>query len=228
MVSRARNVLVEVTHLVEAARAHDQPLTGRIRLGMIPTVAPYLLPNVLSRARDRYSELTLQLHEAQTADLLTLLHQGELDLLLLALEADLNGVKTAPLFRDPFVLAAPSSHRLAERKGVTDGDFADEPILLLEDGHCLRHQALSFCHQAGAPELSDFRASSLPTLLQMVAGGSGITLLPTIALPVEARDDHLAVIPFRKPAPYWTIGLAWQPTSPRTDEYNLLGQLLKP
>ncbi len=144
------------------------------------------------------------------------------------LEADLNGVETAPLFRDPFVLAAPSSHRLAGRKCVTDGDLADEPVLLLEDGHCLRDQALSFCHQAGAPELSDFRASSLPTLVQMVAGGAGITLLPTIALPVEARDDHLAVIPFRKPTPHRTIGLAWRTTSPRADEHNLLRQLLKP
>ena len=195
---------------------------------MIPTVAPYLLPRSLPRLRERYPELTFQLYEAQTADLLTQLHQGKLDLLLLALEARLSRVSTEPLFRDPFVVVTSASHRLAKRKRVRETDLTGEAILLLEDGHCLRDQALSLCNQAGVEEHSDFRASSLPTLVQMVAAGSGVTLLPSLALAVEGQAEHLAVIPFCKPAPYRTIGLAWRPTSARADEYRLLGELLKP
>ncbi len=227
LVRRARSVLGEVGHLVEAARVHSRPLCGRLRLGVIPTVAPYLLPAVLPGVRERYPELTLQLHEGQTAALLEALQRGELDLLLLALEAKLGAVQTLALFEDPFVLAAPAAHRLATRKRVGEADLADEPLLLLEDGHCLRDQALAFCNQAGVAE-ADFRASSLPTLVQMVAGGSGLTLLPTLALPVEAKAGDLAVVPFRKPAPGRTVGLAWRPTSPRAEDFRLLAELLRP
>lgn len=228
MVARARRVRVEVAHLVEAAQRHDRPLTGRLRLGVIPTVSPYLLPRALPRVRERYGELRLLLREGRTAELLALLHAGELDLLLLALEARLGGVETAALFRDPFVLAVARSHRLAKRKRVSEADLAGESILLLDDGHCLRDQALSFCNQVGIDEQPDFRASSLPTLVQMVAGGSGSTLLPTLASEVEGRTQQLGLIPFRGPAPYRTIGLAWRPTSPHAADYRLLGELLRP
>lgn len=226
MIRRARLVLAEVGHLVEAAHVHTRPLSGRLRLGVIPTVAPYMLPQVLPRVRERYRDLHFELHEGQTEDLVGELKRGSLDLLLLALEARLVGVETQALFEDPFVVAAPKSHRLASRKRLSEGDLADEVLLLLEDGHCLRDQALSFCRGAGVEERSDFRASSLPTLVQMVAGGSGITLLPTLALSVESNPEYLALIPFRKPAPYRTIGLAWRPTSPRVDEYRLLADLM--
>ncbi|MDJ0853170.1 MAG: LysR substrate-binding domain-containing protein, partial [Myxococcota bacterium] len=142
LVRRARRVLEEAGHLVEAARVYSRPLCGRLRLGVIPTVAPYLLPRVLPAVRKRYPELVLQLHEGQTAELLDRLQRGELDLLLLALEAKLASVETLALFEDPFVLAAPASHRLATRKRVCEADLANEPLLLLEDGHCLRDQAL--------------------------------------------------------------------------------------
>lgn len=227
-IRRAREVLAAVDDLVEAARVHDRPLGGRLRLGVIPTVAPYLLPQVLPRVRDRYPELTIQLHEGQTDDLLMRLHHGKLDLLLLALEAPLGAVETVALFQDPFVVAAPASHRLASRKLAREADLTGEQLLLLEDGHCLRDQALALCNQAGVGEEADFRASSLPTLVQMVAGGSAVTLLPTLALPVEGRFENVAVIPFRRPQPYRTIGLAWRPTSPRAGEYTRLGELLKP
>lgn len=228
MVERARRVLAEVNHLVEAAQSQDQPLTGRLRLGVIPTVSPYLLPRALPVIRKHYPDLTFQLHEGQTEDLLRLLQRGELDLLLLALEAKLAGVETAALFRDPFVVAVPDNHSLAKRKRLTETDLAGEPLLLLEDGHCLRDQALLICDRVGVEEQSDFRASSLPTLVQMVAGGSGVTLLPKLALPVEGKAKNLVVIPFRKDAPYRTIGLAWRPTSPRAAEFRLLGELLRP
>lgn len=228
IIRRAREVLAAVSHLVQAAHVHSRPFSGRLRLGVIPTVAPYLLPRVLPGVRDRYPELTFLLHEGRTADLLALLHQGKLDLLLLALEAELHGVETVALFRDPFVVAAPASHRLVSRRRVRESDLEGEQLLLLEDGHCLRDQALALCNQAGADEEADFRASSLPTLVQMVAGGSALTLLPTLALPVEGRVENVTVIPFREPQPYRTIGLAWRTTSPRASEYRELGELLKP
>ncbi len=228
MVRRARRVLQEVGHLVEAARGADRPLVGRLRLGVIPTVAPYLLPQVLPGVRERYPELVLRLDEGQTADLVERLGRGELDLLLLALEAELGAVETLALFEDPFLVATPPSHRLATRKRIGEADLAGETLLLLEDGHCLRDQALTFCNRAGIEEAADFRASSLPTLVQMVAGGSGVTLLPALAVPVEGRAGGLAVIPFRKPAPHRTIGLAWRRGSPRAGEFRLLAELLEP
>lgn len=224
---RARRILAEVQHLVEAARVHDRPLSGQLRLGVIPTVAPYLLPRVLPRVRKRYPDLRLRLHEGQTAHLLERLGHGELDVLILALEAELGPVETLPLFEDPFVVAVPRTHRLAKRKVVSERDLVEELVLLLEDGHCLRDQALSFCNRAGVEEAEEFRASSLPTLVQMVAGGEGITLLPSLALPVERKAGGLAIVPFRKPAPFRTIGLAWRPTSPREEEFRLLGELLE-
>ncbi len=227
IVRRAREVLAAAGLLVEAARVHGRPLSGRIRLGVIPTVAPYLLPRALPRVCERYPELAFQLHEGRTADLLERLGRGELDLLLLALEARLGAVETLPLFRDPFVVALPADHRLAKRRRLGEDELAGEPILLLEDGHCLREQALVYCNQIGAEEQGDFRASSLPTLVQMVAGGAGVTLLPELALAVEGKVENLAVVPFRKPAPHRTIGLAWRPSSPCADEYRLLAELLK-
>lgn len=228
LVRRARVVLAEVGDLLDAARFHAHPLSGVLRLGVIPTIAPYLLPRVLPRVRERHGDLALQLHEGQTHELLDQLQRGELDLLLLALEARLTGVETEALFRDSFVVAVCEAHRLAARKRLSEADLAGEQVLLLEDGHCLRDQALGFCNQAGIEERSNFRASSLPTLVQMVAGGSGVTLLPELALPVEGQTEGLIAIPFRKPAPCRTIGLAWRPSSPRADEYRLLGELLRP
>jgi len=227
IVRRAREVLASVGQLVEAARVASAPMTGRLRLGVIPTIAPYLLPRVLPRVRARYPDLHFELHEGQTADLLERLRRGELDLLLLALEAPLGNVETLALFRDPFLVAMPASHRLAARKRLSEADLGDDEVLLLEDGHCLRDQALAFCNQAGVEEAADFRATSLPTLVQMVAGGSGVTLLPTLAAPVEGKAENLALVSFREPAPYRTIGLAWRPTSSRGGEYRQLGELMK-
>ena len=228
IVARARDVLLRVDHMVEASEALERPFSGEIALGVIPTVAPYLLPEVLPRARVRYPDLRFRLHEGQTHELLALLDRGELDLLLLALEADLGNVATASLFEDPFVLAVPEGHRLAKRRSVTEGGLAGEPMLLLTDGHCLRDQALSLCTQAGVREASDFRASSLPTLVQMVAGGAGMTLLPSLSLAVEGKTPGISVVRFRKPAPHRTIGVAWRPSSPRAGEFEELGAALTP
>ena len=190
-------------------------------------MAPYLLPQVLSAIRQRYPQLQVLLHEDQTQRLLELLQHGKLDLLLLALEADLGDVATLPLATDPFVVAVPTTHRFAKRKRITEADIAGEQVLLLEDGHCLRDQALKVCQTSGASEIGDFRASSLNTLVQMVAGGIGITLLPQLAIEVETRTlTQLIIRPFQKPEPSRTIGLVWRKTSPREHEFRLLAELL--
>jgi LysR family hydrogen peroxide-inducible transcriptional activator len=228
VVRRARAILAEAADLEEAARRRARPFVGLLRLGVIPTVAPYLLPRVLPAVRRAHPELRLRLDEGQTAALVESAWQGELDLVLVALEADLGGLATLALFRDPFVAAFPSGHPLARRKAIREADLGRAEILLLSDGHCLRDQVLGVCEAAGAAELGDVRASSLPTLVQMVAGGEGTTLLPRLALPVEGRTPDLAIVPFRAPAPARTIGLAWRPSSPRADEFRALGALLVP
>jgi len=225
---RARAVLAEVQGLVESARTLQRPLCGTLRLGVIPTVAPYLLPRVLPRVRRRHPELRLRLLEAQTGELVAALGRGELDVLLLALEAPLGDLATHALFRDPFHVALPAGHRLASRRRLRESDLAGESVLLLEDGHCLRAQALAVCRAGGAEELGDFRATSLGTLIEMVRGGAGVTLLPELALRTEGRRPDLAIVPFAPPAPYRTIGLAWRPSSGRAPEYALLAEEIAP
>jgi LysR family hydrogen peroxide-inducible transcriptional activator len=226
---RARQILTGVAELDEMARSLNQPLTGLLRLGIIPTVAPFLLPAVLPALRSDYPALRVELHEAQTQDLIDSMARGELDLLLLALEAPLGDAQTLPLFDDPFVLAVPRGHRLGQRKRIRERDLDGETVLLLDDGHCLRDQALSVCGRAGATELGDFRASSLTTLIQMVASGAGLTLLPTLAVAgaTPNLDRDIALVPFARPFPKRTIGLAWRRTSPRGDEFKTLGNFVQ-
>jgi len=229
IIRRARAVLTAVEELKESARSSSETLSGELRLGVIPTVAPYLLPDVLPPVRRAYPALQLEFHEAETAELVDALDRGELDLLLLALEAPLGDLQTRPLFGDDFLLAVPPGHRLAERKRVRESDLAGEEILLLEDGHCLRSQALAICSRAGASELGDFRASSLATLISMVAGGAGVTLLPAMAARRRATlDADLRLVPFGKPVPARTIGFAWRTTSPREEEFDELARLFLP
>ena len=223
----ARSILTASGEFVDLARSLTRPLSGTLRLGVIPTVAPYLLPKTLPALRRRYPQLQVRLHEDLTHRLLELLSHGRLDLLLVALEADLGNVSTLALATDPFVVAVPAQHRLAKRKRVTEADIAAEQVLLLDDGHCLRDQALAVCHTSGASEVGDFRASSLNTLVQMVAGGLGITLLPRLSVEVEAPQlSQIVILPFRKPEPSRTIGLVWRTTSPRAHEFQLLAKLL--
>ena len=225
----ARSILTQAGELVDTARSLTRPLSATLRLGVIPTVAPYLLPKALPAIRRRHPDLRILLHEDFTYRLLALLGEGKLDLLLLALEADLGDVATLSLTSDPFVAAVPAGHRFVARKRLTEADLAGEQVLLLDDGHCLRDQALEVCRTGGASEVGDFRAGSLNTLVQMVAGGIGITLLPRLALDVECRPPSPIVTrPFRKPEPSRTIGLVWRPRSPREHEFRLLAELLVP
>ncbi len=230
IVGRAREILRAVNELEDAALALCRPLTGRLRLGVIPTVAPYLLPSALPAVRRAHPALRVELQEAQTADLVEGLERGQLDLLLLALEAPLGDLETHALFPDPFVLALPRGHRLASRKRAHESDLDGESVLLLDDGHCLRDQALAVCARAGASELGDFRATSLTTLVHMVAGGLGVTLLPNLALRGGATRGmrDLVTLPFAKPAPQRTVGFAWRSSSARGDEYRVLAERFGP
>lgn len=229
IVGRARTILADTRQLQSAAQSWRQPFSGPLRLGVIPTIAPYLLPRVLPHVRATYPHWQLELHEGQTEDLVAMTEAGELDLALLALEADLGGLTPHPLFVDPFVVALPAAHRLARRKRLRESDLRNETILLLSDGHCLRDQVVSVCEWAGREgELGDFRATSLATLVQMVASGAGVTLLPKLSLPIEERTRDLAFVPLTKPIPARTIGFAWRRSTPRTTEFRALGELLVP
>jgi LysR family hydrogen peroxide-inducible transcriptional activator len=210
LLARARRVLVEADDLVETARRHADPLSGTLRVGVIPTVGPYLLPRLVPAVRAALPKLVLLWVEERTGSLVRLVAAGELDAALLALEADLGDLVTAPLGKDPFLLAAPPGHPLARARGpLRLADLRGEKVLLLDDGHCLRDQALEVCASARAEELG-FRATSLSTLVQMVASGAGVTLLPRLAVDAEAPRAGLRARPFADPAPGRTLVLAWR------------------
>jgi LysR family transcriptional regulator, hydrogen peroxide-inducible genes activator len=221
-----RAALMAVDGLVEAARTLHDPLAGTLRLGVIPTVAPYVLPGLMAPLRKRFPKLRLLLREETTANLVAHVQEGKLDLALLALEAELGTLETHTLYADPFVLAAPAAHPLATKKSLRTQDLAGEEVLLLDDGHCLRDQALSLCRRAGASELGDFRATSLNTLVRMVASGTGLTLLPAMSVPFEVRaQDKVVVVPIER-RPSRTIGLAWRASTPRRATFEELARLL--
>jgi LysR family hydrogen peroxide-inducible transcriptional activator len=216
IVERARRLLQEADAIVELARTDRDPLAGTLKLALIPTVGPYLLPHVARRLRRALPRLKLLLYEYQTAPLLERLRDGEIDMGILALPVPTDGLETAALYEEPFMLAVPADHALADRDRVTAQDLHGEPLLLLEDGHCLRDQALEVCSRVGAQESQDYRATSLETLRQMVAAGHGVTLLPELAAasPVGATRG-LRVKPFVKPAPARTIGAVWRKSTTR-------------
>lgn len=227
VVERAKQLLTEFDDLRAAAEAHAQPLGGRLRLGVIPTIAPYVMPRALGLIRGVCPELEVLLREEQTARSLELLHAGKLDALLLALEADLGEVESLALFRDAFVFASAANHPLAQRKAIKAQDLTGQRVLLLEDGHCLKDQAWAICQARGAREAVDFRATSLGTLAQMVSNGAGITLLPLLSLPSIGSLPGIVVRPFTRPIPYRTVGLAWRPTSPRRILFETLASVLR-
>lgn len=227
VVGRARTLLAAARELVEFARRRAQPLVGPLRLGVIPTIAPYLLPASLPAVRREYPELKLMLREEKTEVLLSLIAKGQIDAALLALDSSLTEVDSTLLFEDVFVLAMPPGHRLTANKQILEQDLEGERVLLLEDGHCLRDQALAVCDRAGADENADFRATSLATLVQMVAGGDGVTLLPWIAVAALAGPgSSLVVRPFKAPPPGRRIGLVWRRGSWRGDEMERLARSL--
>jgi LysR family hydrogen peroxide-inducible transcriptional activator len=226
--SRARGVLNEIDQIRAIARRTKDPESGTLRLGIFPTLAPYLLPHIVPGLRERFPRLELLLVEEKTETLLERLREGRIDAAVLALPLHDDQLHTEFLFDEPFVLAVPAEHALASRKALAIDDLADQSLLLLEDGHCLRDQALDVCQLAGANERDGFRATSLETLRQMVAANVGITLLPMLSVrPPVVQSDAIHLLPFRGEAPSRRIALVWRKSSAAVPFLDSFAQTVK-
>jgi len=211
---RAREILNEVEQIRAIARRTVDPESGTVRLGIFPTLGPYLLPHVVPAIRARFPRLELLLTEEKTEPLLGLLREGRLDAAILALPIADDQLHQEFLFEEDFVLAVPQTHELAGHASLALDELADHDLLLLEDGHCLREQALDVCRHSGAGERGGFRATSLETLRQMVAAGVGITLLPSLAVqPPVAPSGNIRLVPFRGEPPSRRIAMVWRKSS---------------
>jgi LysR family hydrogen peroxide-inducible transcriptional activator len=222
---RAERILAGTRDLVDFAR-HREVLSGPLKLGVIPTVAPYLLPKLLPYLQADHPLLRLEVRETQTNTLIEELTAGELDCAVLALPFEQTEVETVSLFRDRFLLAAPAGEPIP-RGRLTAKDVNQRRLILLEEGHCLRDQALAFCATKQPDSAAALGSTSLATVMQMVANGYGVTLVPEIATDVEVRDKRVMLKRFTAPEPGRTIGLAWRKTSPRRRDFEALGAAVK-
>ena len=226
---RARAIVAEVEQMKEAARRSRDPEAGTVRLGIFPTLGPYLLPHVIPQLRQRFPQLELLLVEEKSDLLLEQLRNGQLDAALLAMPVSDDQLHTEFLFEEPFVLAVPDAHPLANRHHMTLGELSEHRLLLLQDGHCLRDQALDVCHLAGALEKSEFQATSLETLRQMVAANVGVTLLPLLAVqPPVARSENIRLLGFEGATrPSRRIAMVWRRSSAMSGFLLQLAQLFQ-
>jgi LysR family transcriptional regulator, hydrogen peroxide-inducible genes activator len=216
VVVRARRIIEAGDEIVALAELQRDPLGGRLRVALLPTIGPYLLPIVAPRLRKKLPRLELLLYEYQTGPMLEHLQAGDIDLGILALPVQTEGLAERKLFDEPFVVAVPDGNPLASRRSLKVSDLNGETVLLLEDGHCLRDQALDVCSSSKVHEKQDFRATSLETLRQMVASGSGITLLPRLAANgAYGNARGVVTVPFARPEPVRHIGALWRRTSAR-------------
>jgi LysR family hydrogen peroxide-inducible transcriptional activator len=228
---RGEDVLAASRDLVDFARHRGGLLTGRLTLGVIPSLAPYLLPRILPVLQKQFPELRLELRETQTKQLVDDIKSGALDAAMLALPLGEPEIDTLKLFDDLFLLAVPANDPRAVETRVKARDIDQSRLILLEDGHCLRDQALAFCATArgrnvGANGMA-FAASSLSTVMQMVASGYGVTLIPQIAADVEQRDERVKFLRLENPQPGRSIGLVFRKTSPRKADFAALGDVVK-
>ena len=216
VVVRARRMLDEGDEIIALARNNTDPFSGKLKLGLIPTIGPYLLPRVMQKIRKALPHLGLMLYEHQTEPLLKRLRDGELDVGIMALPVVQEGMESRPLYDEAFTVALPNEHPLASKKSIRIQDLKNQTLLLLEDGHCLRDQALEVCSRIEIREAEDFRATSLETLRQMVVAGLGITLLPETAVESPFGSQRgLTIRQFSKPAPTRTVGAVWRKSSTR-------------
>lgn len=222
---RARRILAETDNLMARARKMNAPLSGIFRLGVIPTIAPYLLPKMLPPLQRRFPDLELQLHEDLTRRLLGLADQGRLDAILMAFPYETPGMTQKILFEEEFVLAAPAQRKTPGKLSIHD--LKPDDLLLLEDGHCLRDHALSACQISAPHARKAFSATSLPTLIQMIEHGYGVTLLPAMAAKDSFLTARTRLIPFKSPAPRRRIGLAWPRNGPLAQDALLLAGFLQ-
>jgi LysR family hydrogen peroxide-inducible transcriptional activator len=226
--ARAQRLLVDAEELVGLAHNAQEPLSGPLRFGVIPTVGPYVLPSLLAHLGTALPKLRLYVREAPTPVLLDKLAEGDLDVLMVAIPYELGDVETMEIAEDPIVVAMPGNHPLRHREVVGRDDLAREQLLLIEDGHCLRSQSLQACRIVDPFRNEVFQATSLRTLVQMVAADLGITLMPRIAVDSELASTRNVVIrPLSADKPYRTLVLAWRPTTSRGAEFRMLGNLIR-
>lgn len=223
---RARDILIQVQGLADLAESRDRTLSSALSLGVIPTIAPYLLPATLSEITRRYPALDLRIRETRTETLVAELLSGGLDLLLLALPIEHPEIETLALARDEFLLAAPASDQARPRILSTDDLLSENRVLLLEEGHCFRDQALDVCEMHRRGEIDTLGATSLATIVRMVANGMGVTLLPRISVTTETPGLDLRLLEFPDPVPSRSIGLAWRRTSPRKRDFQEIGRMV--
>lgn len=227
LVERSRSILSDAEALVDAAQAGTMPLVGDLRLGVIPTIGPYVLPRVLPAVRDTYPKLKLYLREEQTARVLDDLASGRIDCGLIALPFDIGDLKTRELWREDVVAVIPSHHPLARKQALSDADLSQIELLMLEDGHCLRDHALQACGMRKPKDNETFQATSVSTLVQMVGSDLGGTLIPRTAVPVEVGNDRTVVVrPLQDAPPARSVAVVWRPTNPRGRDFALLADLL--
>lgn len=227
IVARARRIVEASDEVVEIARTHRDPLAGRLRVAFLPTIGPYLLPGVAPKLHKALPRLELMLYEYQTGPMLEKLRAGEIDMGVLALPVELDGLAARNLYDEAFVVAAPADHPLAAKKQIKVDDLAGVTLLLLEDGHCLRDQALDVCSRIDVREKQDFRATSIETLRQMVAAGAGATLLPELATRGGyATPRGLVVRPFAKPTPTRRIGAIWRKSTARSAAIDAVAKVI--
>lgn len=228
VVERSQEILLSVEEMVSVCAASAEPFSGKMRLGVIPTVAPFVLPRLLAALRSDHPDFKLYIREDLSQQLVNALHSGELDLLLLALPFPAEGVELMSLFSDEFLLASPPGHPLTQRRGLRTIDLKGEDLLLLEDGHCLRDHALEACGLRDSQVSVPYQATSLATIVQMVANGIGVTLLPKMSTDAGmTAGTDIALTPFAHGRVAREIGLMWRRKTPRTAEFRLLGERIK-
>lgn len=226
IVRRAQGILNDVDDLTDLATSAKDPLKGIVRMGVIPTIAPFLLPKIMPAISEKLPDLELHLREDKSAELCELVRSGELDLVLYALPYACGDVAELPLFHDPFMVAFPKGE--APKGGIKSTELDEKRLMLLEEGHCLRDHALEACQLLGRGARREMAGTSLNTILQMVAAGHGITLLPGMAVEAGLTDGTgVEVLPFADIVPTRTIGLIWRKTNPRASTFEALGQVIK-
>ena len=228
VVKHAHVVLAEINSIKNVASYYKDPMVGDVRVGIIPTVAPYLLPIIMPKLNKAFPKLKIWLYEYQTHVLLEKLQKAELDFLILALPIEKHYFTEADLFREPFRLAVKKDHALVKKKQINLGDIANQELLLLEEGHCLRGHILDVCLLAGVKEEGQYHATSLETLRHMVGEGMGMTLIPELAVPAKTRKaDEIRYIEFSDPKPNRRIGMLYRKNSYREETFNNISELIK-
>lgn len=221
---RARQIVYKAEQLRQVAKNASNPLSGEITMGIFPTLAPYLLPLIVPKIKLSFPKITLMLIEEKTPEIIRQLESGKMDCALLAYPVFSESLRSIKLFTEPFTLAVPISHAFAQYKTISKKDLENEELLLLDEGHCLRDQALEVCNSIGIGVSKYFRATSLETLRQMVAAGNGITLIPKLS--VYKKDSYVKYIPFESPSPSRTVGIFWRRTSARSQLFGEVANII--